>query len=276
VDNGSGDGAALAAAFPGEARVEVLPLPRNRGFAGGADEGARRALAAGAGSILFLNSDAVLEPGALRALGEALRADPRAAAAGPLILRDDGSGRAWFAGGSVVPAFGQVTHPGAGRVPAAAGGPRPSGFLTFCAVLVRREAWEAVGPLEEEFFAYGEDADWCLRARRAGRTLVHCPAARVRHRVNATLGTGSPPQAYLLARARVLLARRHAGAAARRLLFWPWLLLVRGPHDFAKALLTRGWRTAWAGVEGIRDGARGGAPRAFRAELGLDGPAGAP
>jgi hypothetical protein len=278
IDNGSraGEGEALAALFRRDARVEVVPLPRNRGFAGGADEGARRALAGGAEAILFLNNDAVLEEGALPDLAAALAADPRAAAAGPLILYDDGTGRAWFAGGRVAPAFGQVTHPGQGRD--AAGlprEPRAAEFLTFCAVLVRREAWEAVGPLDEEFFAYGEDADWCLRARRAGWTLVHRPAARVRHRVNGSLGAGSPTHAYLLARARVLLARRHSGAASRGLLFWPWVLLVRGPHDFARSLLTRGWSAAWAGVRGLRDGARGGAPRAFLPELGLEGPGGA-
>jgi GT2 family glycosyltransferase len=262
VDNGSGE------AF--DPPAEVLRLPVNRGFAGGADEGARRALSGGADLLLFLNNDAVLEPGALTEMAAALAADPGAAAAGPLIVRDDGTDRPWFAGGSVSAAFGQVTHGGS-----AGGGRRPTGFLTFCAVLVRREAWLSVGPLDEEFFAYGEDADWCLRARRAGFTLVHCPGARVLHRVNGSLGAGSPPQAYLLARARVLLARRHSGAASRGLLFWPWMLLVRGPHDFLKSLLTRGWGSAWAGVRGIADGARGGAPRAFRAELGLDGPGGA-
>jgi GT2 family glycosyltransferase len=252
VDNGSGE------AFEG---VEVVRLPRNAGFAAGADRGAEVAFAAGAERILFLNSDAVLEPGALPALSRALDADPRAAAAGPRILRDDGSGRAWFEGGSVAPAFGQVTHRPGGR---------DTGFLTFCAVLVTRAAWERVGPLDGEFFAYGEDADWCLRARRAGFGLVHCPEARVLHRVNGTLGTGSAPQSYLLARARVLLARRHSGAASRGLLFWPWMLLVRGPHDFLKSLLTRGWSAAWAGVRGVLDGARGGEPRAYRVELGLD------
>ena len=124
---------------------------------------------------------------------------------------------------------------------------------------------------DEEFFAYGEDADWCLRARGAGWRLLHAPGAAALHRVSASAGTRTPLQSYLLARARVLLVRRHAGAAARRLLFWPWMLLVRGPHDFAKALLTRGWGAAWAGVRGLCDGARGGAPRRFRAELGLDG-----
>jgi GT2 family glycosyltransferase len=258
VDNGSGE------SFDG--RVEVLRLPRNAGFAAAANAGAREAVARGADLLLFLNNDAVLEPGALRLLEEALAADPRAAAAGPRILRDDGTGRPWFEGGSVSPAFGQVTHG------TAAGA---TGFLTFCAVLVRREAWESVGPLDEEFFAYGEDADWSLRALGAGFRLLHLPGAGALHRVNGSLGSGSAPLLYLLARSRVLLARRHCGAAARGLLFWPWLLLVRGPHDFLKALLTRGLPAALAGVRGVLDGARGGAPRAFRAELGLDGAGGA-
>ncbi len=273
VDNGSRaeEGAALREAFRSEGRVEIAALPANRGFAGGADEGARRALAWGAGAILFLNNDAVLEPGALPRLRVALAGEPRAAAAGPLILYDDGTGRAWFAGGRLAPAFGQVTHLDQGRDAAAL--PReanPAEFLTFCAVLVRREAWERVGPLDEEFFAYGEDADWCLRARRAGWSLVHRRDARVLHRVNGSLGAGSPPQAYLLHRARVLLVRRHCGAAARWLVFWPWMVLVRGPHDFLRSLATRGWAAAAAGVRGVLDGARGGAPRGYRAELGLE------
>lgn len=274
VDNGSrgGEASTLREAFAGDRRVEVAALPRNRGFAGGVNEGVRRALASGAAEVLLLNNDAVLEAGALGELRAALAADPRAAAAGPLVVLDDGSGRAWFAGGEVVAALGQVLHPGYGRRPEDL--PRETrtvGFLSFCAVLLRREAWGEVGPLDEEFFAYGEDADWCLRARRAGRTLLHCPGARARHRGSASAGPRSPLQGYLLARARVLLARRHAGAAARALLFWPWLLLVRGPHDFLKALVLRGPRAAGAVVRGVRDGARGGPPGSFRAELGLDG-----
>ena len=180
VDNGSrgGEGEALRAAYASEPRVEVALLPRNLGFAGGVNEGVRRAVAGGASEVLLLNNDALLEPGALEALRAALASGREVAAAGPLVLLDDGSGRAWFAGGRVVPAFGQVLHPGYGKRPGdLPRATRPVGFLSFCAVLLCAGAWAQVGPLDEEFFAYGEDADWSLRARRAGRTLVHCPAA---------------------------------------------------------------------------------------------------
>jgi len=272
LDNGSGEAGALRAAFAGESRVEVVALPRNRGFAGGVNEGVRRAREGGAAEVLLLNGDAVLEPGAAAALRAALRSDPGAAAAGPLILEDDGSGRAWFAVGRVAALFGQAVHEGAGRD--ASSLPRESrrtGFLTFCAVLLRAEAWDRVGPLDEEFFAYGEDADWCLRALAAGGALLHAPSAVARHRGGAAAGRRSPLQAYLLARSAVLLVRKRRGPAARALVFWPWMLLVRAPHEFLRALGTGRPAAAAAGLRGLWDGARGGAPRAFRGDLGLDG-----
>ncbi len=272
LDNGSGEGAALLAAFAGDPRVEPASLSRNRGFAGGVNEGVRRAREGGASEILLLNGDAVLEPGTAALLREALGRDPGSAAAGPLILEDDGSGRAWFAGGRVAAAFGLAVHFGAGRDAAdLPRGARPVGFLTFCAVLVRSAAWERVGPLDEEFFAYGEDADWCLRARAAGLSLVHEPAARARHRGGAAVGRRSPLQAYLLARSAVLLVRKRCGPLARYLVFWPWMLGVRGPHEALRALLLGRPAAAAAGLRGLLDGARGGAPRAFRGALGLDG-----
>jgi GT2 family glycosyltransferase len=276
VDNGSGGGEAeaLLRDHAGDARVEVVALPRNRGFAGGVNEGVRRALAAGAGEVLLLNNDAVLEPGCFPALRAALAADPGAAAAGPRILMADGTRRAWFAGGRVRVALGQTFHPGHG-IPSAdlpQGEPEAQAFLTFCAVLVRREAWEAVGPLDEEFFAYFEDADWCVRAVRGGRRLLHCPRATALHRGGASTGGGSPLQAYLLARGRVLFARRHNPLPVRALVFWPWMLLLRLPLDCLRALAGARAGAARAYLRGAWDGVRGGAPRAFRERLGLGGP----
>jgi hypothetical protein len=93
------------------------------------------------------------------------------------------------------------------------------------------------------------------------------PEARATHRVGGSLGSGSPARAFLLARSRVLLARRHAGAAGRTLLFWPWNLLVRGPHDFLRTLLLHGGAAARAGVRGLL-GEGGRFPDSVRAELG--------
>ncbi len=263
VDNGSryGEGETLRREFAADGRVEVLLLPRNLGFAGGVNAGVRAARARGSGDLLLLNNDAVLEDGALETLRAALAADPGAAAAGPLILVDDGTGRVWFGGGRIVGAIGVAVHEGAGRPPPAAEGPRPCGFLTFCAVLLRGGDLDAVGPLDEEYFAYWEDVDWCARAAAAGRRLLHCPAAVALHRVSAAAGHRSPFQAYLLARGHVLFARKRLGAAARRLCFWPWMLALRGPHVFLRNVLTGKGAAGFAFLRGLRDGCRGGDAR---------------
>ncbi|RJP76401.1 MAG: glycosyltransferase family 2 protein, partial [Candidatus Zixiibacteriota bacterium] len=55
-------------------------------------------------------------------------------------------------------------------------------------LLIRRDALETVGLLDEDYYLYSEDADYCLRASRAGFTLLYAPEARVYHKVSASTG----------------------------------------------------------------------------------------
>ena len=64
--------------------------------------------------------------------------------------------------------------------------------LFGCALLIRRAAWQQVGPFWEPFFNYAEETDWCLRARRLGWRLQYVPQALVRHRTSSSLGLYSP------------------------------------------------------------------------------------
>jgi len=112
VDNGSTDGTARAVReeFPA---VLVLRLERNLYFAGGVNEGIRSALSRGAGSILLLNNDVVLERPALGKLRAALEADPSRAAVSPKIYYYDPPDVIWFAGGVVGHGLGLIRHRGA-------------------------------------------------------------------------------------------------------------------------------------------------------------------
>src|SRR2546422_10295838 len=76
-----------------------------------------------------------------------------------------------------------------------------TGYLTGCCLLARREAWEKVGPLDERYHIYAEDADWSLRARAAGYRLLFVPTARLWHRVSAKTGAASPWKIYQRLRA---------------------------------------------------------------------------
>src|SRR5712691_11291276 len=79
-------------------------------------------------------------------------------------------------------------------------------------MLLARAALEEVGLLDERFFAYHEDVDWCTSARERGLRILFAPAAHVIHRGGASLaphGHASPVR-YLSARNTVLFARKHA------------------------------------------------------------------
>jgi len=215
VDNGSTDGsaAALRSDFPA---VEVLALAENRRFAGGNNEGVRRALAAGADAIMLLNNDTLVDAELLERLMRALDQDPAAGAAAPLIYFGAPTDRIWYAGGECRPALGLTRHRGLrerdhGQYRAV----EPTGYVTGCCLLARRETWEKVGLLDEGYYIYAEDADWSLRARAAGYRLLFVPGARVWHKVSASTGAASPWKIYQRLRANWTLCARHAHGIGR-------------------------------------------------------------
>jgi len=215
VDNGSRDGSAgaLAREFPD---VEVLSLLENRRFAGGCNAGLERALGAGADAAMLLNNDTEADPGLVEKLLLALEEDPRAGAAAPLICFKEPLDVVWYAGGQLSPALGLAAHRGLreydrGQYRSV----EPTGYLTGCCLLATRAAWETVGLLDERYFIYAEDADWCLRARRAGFRLLFVPTARLWHKVSASSGATSPWKIYQRLRANLTLFARHARGLAR-------------------------------------------------------------
>ena len=258
VDNGSTDRTAekVQAEFP---EVEVLRLDRNRYFAGGVNEGFRRAMDQGARSILLLNNDVVLERSALETMSEALRADPNRAAVSPRIYYYDRPDVIWFAGGIVGGGFGLIRHRGVNRKEEKLrDSPREVGYVSGAAALFSREGLESVGLLDPSYVIYVEDVDWSARAREKGFKLWYTPEAKVWHHVSATTGGGlTPLKAYFRLRSGALYLARHARAGERALAFgayfcWTaWLLaravangeirsaaaLIAGFADFTRILL---------------------------------------
>ncbi len=247
VDNASTDGTAEAvrAEFPD---VEVLRLPRNLYFAGGVNEGIRRALAAGAQSILLLNNDVVLERGALEKLLRALEADPRRAAVSPKIYYYDAPDVIWFAGGIVGRGWGLIRHRGVNvKDEKLRDAPGEVDYVSGAAALLGRGALASVGLLDLDYVMYVEDVDWCARAREQGLVLGYEPSAKVWHHVSATSGGRlTPLKAYYRLRSGGLFLSRHGTPWGRPFswaayLAWTlWLFpgtLARGDGRSAAALL---------------------------------------
>lgn len=185
---------------------EVLALPANVGYAAGMNAGVRRLRAAGCDRILLLNNDAVLEPGALHRMADALD-DPTLAAVGPVILRD-ADGRIESRGARVGWGWAWPRLLGAGEKHIAREGRFTVPSLSGAAWMVRADAFDTVGDLDEEFFHSFEDTEWCWRARRAGLGLAVVLGAMARHGGGRSLGASSPLRLYYAARSHLRAADR--------------------------------------------------------------------
>jgi GT2 family glycosyltransferase len=167
VDNASTDNSAeaIAAAYPA---ATFLHSPVNAGFSGGNNLGLRHGLQRGAEYLFLLNNDAVVEPGTLSALAAAASAHPQAGFLGATICALEDPRQVLSAGGRLAGGW-RPEHIGMGQ--AAGGGPAepvPVEFLSGAALLARRRAVETIGLLDEDFFLYYEDVEWCWRASQAG------------------------------------------------------------------------------------------------------------
>ena len=203
VDNGSSDGSAdaVAAAHPD---LALIPLDANLGFAGGMNVGIAEALSRGAGPVMLLNNDTVVEPGFLEPLVDALESRSDASAACSQIVFRDDPATVWYAGASFRPGRGHHgSNRGYGRPRLAATTPP---FVTdrACggAMLVPAAALAELGDFDESLFAYAEDTDWSLRSARAGLTSPGrpgerrpaCRVRRIRGRVLARHALLRPPK----------------------------------------------------------------------------------
>jgi GT2 family glycosyltransferase len=188
ADDGSTDGTAelLAREIPA---VHVVRLESNHGFGPAANRGVG---GAGGRIILLLNSDAVVEEGALRSILAAFDGDPALGVAGARLLNSDGSpqwsgGRTptllWMIG--VVSGAGWLARFFRRRAPAEA--QRDVDWVSGAAMAFRREVWEAAGPFDERFRFYCQDIELCLSARNAGWRVRIVPEARVVHGLGRTV-----------------------------------------------------------------------------------------
>lgn len=245
VDNAGDDGLGPAVrARAGDA--VVLRPPENLGYAGGGNLGIRAALDRGAAVVLLLNNDARLVAGADAAARARLATDPRIAVVGGRVRTREDPDRLWLAWGDLTYGRSLVALHGA-DVP---DGPawqtaRDVDWVAGCALWLARAALEALGDLEESFFAYHEEVEWCTRARRAGWRVVYEPTAVVSHTGRGS--SGSPAsiriRKYFAARNALLLARRHGSGRQR------------AKHGALVATQLAG-ELVWHGLRGSAEGTR--------------------
>ncbi len=248
VDNASQDGtpAAVRAAFP-ETFVFVIENGANLGFAAGNNVGLRYALAQGFDYALLLNNDTEAPPNLLSALVAAAESDPRAGAVGPIIYYHAAPTRVWSAGGWIDWEQGISRMEGEVEDQGQFTATREVDFITGCAMLLRCAALERVGLLDERFFMYFEETEWCVRARRAGFRILFAPQAKLWHKIPLNARFDKEYLAYYMTRNRLLFLRA-TGARPRT---WFKALVLQDLRTYLSLCLRPKWR-ARRGRVGMR------------------------
>lgn len=195
IDNGSTDGAdAVQAEFP---EVRITFRKYNSGFAGAVNLGIRQGEAPW---ILILNPDTLILDGFFDNIFKYLKNNPGVAVLGPKILDQNrnvqGSARtfptpatALFGRNSILTRMlprNRMTRKNI--LTSGAGADRPVfvDWVSGACMLVRREAAAAVGGLDDQFFMYWEDADWCKRMKNYGWQIIYYPKAAIVHFVGGS------------------------------------------------------------------------------------------
>lgn len=220
VDNASTDGSADAVrdGWPG---VRLVAQERNTGFAAGNNAGIR---ASSGELVLLLNNDTIVPAGAIDTLIERLRAHPDAAAAGPRLV--DADGRTELSFGPMISPLGELRQKitvwmyerGVPAVSARVGRATATehyvDWVSGAALLVYRRDAEAVGLLDERYFLYTEDVDFCAALRARGRRVLFAPAARITHLRGRSRATAPAVMNAAYRRSQIAFYEKHHPAWA--------------------------------------------------------------
>lgn len=242
VDNGSASDEATALESELGDFIEVLRLPENHGFAGGANAGMRSALETDTDYVLLLNNDTIVAPTFLQALVDAAKDIPDLAAACPRTNFYDRPRIIYSTGGEVSIWRGVATQVGRGETDNGRYNTiEQRGYADGVCMLIPAEALRKIGLLDEQYFAYWEETDWCVRAREQGLHCYYVPLARIWHKA----ARSQKPDAgfdYLYRRNALLFVRKRgtplqaATAFLMHAFVYAPAYFVRNPRRIARAI----------------------------------------
>lgn len=213
IDNKSADASSDVLRSISDQRITKVRNDSNVGYARAVNQGLQIASARGAKNCMLLNPDTVLPPGFLADLIETWTMHNWAVIA-PRIMKVDDPLKSWYAGGHLD--YGWVF---ANRhdefSPSDSLLPRQVDFASGCCLGLSVDTLRRIGLLDESFFVYWEDTDYCLRLKAAGIPVMYLPHPMLLHEGGASSGgEASPAATKLFYTSYALLLRKHFGFRA--------------------------------------------------------------
>lgn len=215
VDNNSGDEIEKDLK---NGHVNFIQTGFNLGYSGGNNQGINKALANGADYVFILNPDTEISE---RCISELVKyaEEENADIVGPKIHFKNNQ-TIWFAGGifdlqNVLGSHRGVNEIDNGQYEKV----EETDFITGAAMMVRKEVFTKVGLLDERYFLYYEDSDFCFRAKQVGFKIMYIPSAVVFHENAKSTGLGSSLQDYYITRNRMLFASKFLSLRTKFALF---------------------------------------------------------
>ncbi len=205
--------------------VELIELSENLGYAGNNNIGIGVAVKRGADWVFVLNYDTILDPACLTNLVKSGKGHPEIGIVGPLVYHHDEPNVIQSAGG-MLGKYWQSSHLGKDQLDQ---GQFTSlqhvDWISGCAILVRRTLIEQVGMLDQNYFLYWEETEWCIRAAKAGWQIVHQPAAKLWHKGVRRNYQPKPSFTYYGTRNHLLTLCKHNAPLRARV--FTWLQIMR-------------------------------------------------
>ena len=218
--------------------IKFIRSEVNLGFAGGNNLGIKAAR----GAYLFLvNNDTEFTAGLLETLSATLQADPFIGIVSPKIMYFDEPQVIQYAGFTAMNYY-TCRNRCIGQFEVDQGQydsvNTSTGYIHGAAMMIRREALLAAGPMPENFFLYFEEMDWCERIRKAGyQVWVNCGAS-IYHKESISVGKNSSLKEFFMNRNRILFIRRNA-RPQELAVFYIYFVLIVTPRNVLRYLKER-------------------------------------
>jgi len=206
IDNNSADGspAQIKERFP---ETKLVLLKENVGAPTACNVGISKA----SGGFLFkLDHDVILDPSCLKELLAVADSASEIGIVGAKIYFLDEPSKIWCAGGVINWKRGTTSSLGVFEEDQGQFNEiQEVDFVAGCGLLIKRETIEQIGLLDERFFIYWDETDWCIRAKNAGFRVLCVPQAKIWHKVSASMGTSSLASIYYMHRNHLLFLRNN-------------------------------------------------------------------